>query len=368
LNIGVDAGPLRGQLTGIGWSLWQNLQVLVRMARADMFLLYTTRRLSVTFEEPNVRTHLGGPLSFIPGTLWQQLMAGRYARRDRLDCFWGTMHLLPLSLPKRIRTVLTINDLVPLLYPESMTSYNAFIHRCYWQQSLARADAILAISESTKRDLVGRLGIAESRITVTHLGVEDRFRPLPMEQVQTRLRALELNPGYLLAVGTLEPRKNYPLLFQALKALPRELILVVAGGRGWKYRDILEERARLGLEERVRLVGYVGGEDLAVLYNGARLLVFPSRYEGFGLPLLQAMACGTPVLASRTSSLPEVGGDAAAYFDPQSVDSLICELQRLLNDDARLRPMRAKGIERARQFTWEQTARKTLEVLHGGES
>jgi glycosyltransferase involved in cell wall biosynthesis len=363
LNLGIDASALCASLTGIGWSVVECLNRMLNLDATLVCRLYTSRPLVTEFRSDRVQVRMTRPWGPIPGTFWRQLIVPRLARRDGLDCYWGPSHLLPVNLHRSVKTVLTVNDLVALYYPESMTRYNAFVHQRLFRKSVARADAIIAISDRTKQDLVAELGVEPDRITVIHLGVEESFHPLPAETVRPRLAGLGVSGDYLLSVGTLEPRKNYPLLIRALARITGKPALVIAGGRGWKYREVLREIERQRLQSQVRLLGYLPRDDLVTLYNGARMLVLPSIYEGFGLPLLQGMACGTPVLASNTSSLPEIGGDAAAYFVSQSEDSLVAELTRLLNDPAELDAMRRRGCERARRFTWERTAEQTLGVL-----
>jgi glycosyltransferase involved in cell wall biosynthesis len=255
--------------------------------------------------------------------------------------------------------------LVYLLHPEFMARYNAFVHALFLKRSIQRADAIIAVSERTKQDLVARLGVDRLRITVVHHGVEDDFHVIDPVQVTSRLQTLGVSGRYILSVGTLEPRKNYPLLLCALALLPKPISLVIAGRPGWKYKTILAEAMRLRLGDRIRFMQYVSADDLVALYNGALFSVMPSVYEGFGLPVIQAMACGTPVLASNCSSLPEVGSDAAAYFESGSVESLRAEMLRLIENPGLRQDLRARGLVRARQFKWEDTARAVLRVLHG---
>jgi len=361
LKIGVDAGTLRHTLTGIGWYLWQVLQELAKTADKDSIYLYAPRSLTICPHGKNI--HLRTGRSYLPGSFWLQIQGRAVVRQDSLDCFWGPAHILPLDLPSSVRTVITVHDLVWLLYPETMARYNVFVHKFFFERSVCRANAIIADSEQTKRDLVTKLGVQESRVTVIHGGVEDMFRPIPSELVHSRLQGIGITGDYILSVGTLEPRKNYPLLFRAFAQLRKGLTLVVVGQKGWKYRNILQEIDRLGLQDRLRLLQYVPTEDLVTLYNGARFLVMPSIYEGFGLPILQAMACGTPVLASNCSSLPEVGGNTVVYFNPMSVESLTVKMSNLLTNESLRAEMRKKGLLRARQFTWQRTAKKTLTLL-----
>lgn len=365
MRIGIDAGPLRHTLTGIGWYLSRIIEHLPADAgQDDELLLYASRPLT-TVPASSLPLHLRVGRSRLPGSFWLQWRAPRMIAEDRLDCFWGPSHFLPISLPPGIRRVLTVHDIVHMLYPGSMARYSALVHRMYFGRSLACADAIITVSEQTKHDLISRLGIAESRVSVVHEAADGVFRPLSPALVGERRVALGVSGDYILAVGTIEPRKNYPLLFRALARLPEGFSLLVAGRRGWKCRQTLSEVARLGIGHRVRFLDYIPTDDLVALYCGALCLVMPSIYEGFGLPVLQAMACGTPVLASNCSSLPEVGGDAAAYFDPASVESLAAGISGIIRNEPRRNQMRESGLRRARLFTWQRAAAQTLAVLHG---
>ncbi len=366
MRIGVDAGTLRKTLTGVGWYLTQILGEFTRIATEHSFYLYASGPLIVPPSGQNMHLRIGN--SHLPGAIWLQTQGRKLAGQDHLDVFWGPAHVLPLGLDDSVRTVLTVHDIVWVLHPESMARYNALVHRLYFRKSVRRADAIAVVSEETGRDLGNKLKVEESRITVTHEGVEDTFRPLSAELTEGKLQAIGISGSYVLSVGTLEPRKNYPLLLRALARLETDLNLVVAGRKGWKYNVIFEQVKRLNLQDRVRFMEYVPTEDLVALYCGAEFLVMPSLYEGFGLPVLQAMACGTPVLASNCSSLPEVGGDAAAYFDPASVESLIAEMSELVENETLRSQMRKKGLLRARLFTWRRTAEELLYLFHSDPS
>ncbi len=363
MRIGVDAGALRHRLTGIGWYLSRVIEHLpAEIKQDDEILLYASRPLT-TVPTSRLPLRLRTDRSRLPGTFWLQTRATRLLKHDKPDCFWGPSHFLPLSLPVGIRGVLTVHDIVPVLYPRSMARYNALVHRLYFRKSLTRADAIITVSEQTKRDLVARLGVTEVRITVVPEAADPIFQPLPLPQVQNRLSAMGIGDEYVLAVGTIEPRKNYPLLFRALARLPARFKLVVAGKKGWRYRHILSEVHRLNIEHRVSLLDYVTVENLVALYCGALYVVIPSVYEGFGLPVLEAMACGTPVLASNCSSLPEVGGDAAVYFDPTSVESLVQRMVELAENRVLRNHCREAGMRRARLFSWDKTAEKVMDIL-----
>jgi len=363
MNIGVDASSLCGSLTGFGVYLRGFLGHMAPLDRESTFYLYAARPLGVKFDQPNVIVRTDN--SRLPRTFWLQIHGQRVALRDRLDCFWGPGHFLPPGLESRVRTVVTVHDLVYPLYPQYMTRYFAFLHRCFFARSVRQADAVITVSRQTRQDLIEHLHIDPAKVSAVHRGVDPEFHPLAPETVRARLEALGIRNEYLLAVGTLEPRKNYLLLFRAMATLPSCPPLLIAGGRGWKFGKALRELRELGLGSRVSLLDYVSLDDLVALYNRALLLVQTSLYEGFGLPVLQAMACGVPVLASNTSSLPEVGGEAAAYFESNSIESLRAGLVRLLAEPETRAAMAQKGLQRAKEFSWTQAAQETLNILKG---
>ncbi|HUV05756.1 MAG TPA: glycosyltransferase family 1 protein, partial [Armatimonadota bacterium] len=235
------------------------------------------------------------------------------------------------------------------------------------RRAVKKADAIIAISESTKRDIVELLGAPEHKIYTTLLGVDPPYRPVSDERKERVAREHGLGHSTILYLGTLEPRKNIPALLaafsQARKSSPaKDCTLVLAGGKGWFFNQTFKLVEDLGLKESVRFTGYVPAEDLPALYSAATVFVYPSLHEGFGLPPLEAMACGTPVITSNASSLPEVVGDAGIMVDPYNVEELAGAILRVLCDPDLRQEMSAKGLERAKKFSWEETARQTLKV------
>ncbi len=262
--------------------------------------------------------------------------------------------------------IITVHDLTFLLYPQFLT---AEARRTYNDQigwAVRRADHILTDSEATSADLVRLLGVARAKITTVHLAAGPAYRPLPVAQVRPPLARYGLQRGYLLFVGTLEPRKNLPGLLSAYRLLldrgETDLPLVIVGGRGWFFEQTFAQVEKLGLTDRVRFLHNVPDADLPALYNGATLLATPSFYEGFGLPALEAMACGTPVVVSERGSLPEVVGEAGIQVNPDVPAGIAAGMSRLLNDPALRERLREAGLARAAQFTWEKTARETLAV------
>jgi glycosyltransferase involved in cell wall biosynthesis len=277
--------------------------------------------------------------------------------------FHATEHLLlPLcSVP----TVLTVHDLIFRHLPE----HHKPLNRWYLNWSLPlycrRATHVIAISECTRRDLTAAYDVDPEKISVIHEAADPRFAPQTLDRVSAARRRYGLPERYLLFVGTIEPRKNLTRLLHAFEVLKREDLtdgLVVVGKRGWLYGDFFAELECSPARESVILPGYVPDEDLPAVYAWAQVLAFPSLYEGFGLPVLEAMACGTPVACSGTSSLPEVGGEAALYVDPASAESILETLRTLLSDAGLSAELVVRGYDQAARFSWDRVAAETEAV------
>jgi len=260
--------------------------------------------------------------------------------------------------------VITVHDIAYIRFPYLLNKSRQIYKKYILNSSIKKADIIIADSHSTKRDIVEFFNVDEKKIKVVHLGVESRFRPISnVEDYRTRNN---LPSKMILNIGTLEPRKNVVALIKAFKKLQergfKDYVLVIAGEKGWLYKRIFEEIKSSGVEQSIRLLGVVRDEDLPLLYNCTDLFVYPSLYEGFGLPPLEAMACGIPVITSNTSSLPEVVGNAGIMVGPDDVNSLCEAMHNVLKDKELWHHMSKKGLERAKLFSWEETARKVLEI------
>jgi glycosyltransferase involved in cell wall biosynthesis len=262
--------------------------------------------------------------------------------------------------------VLTIHDLIFLLFPEYHLPLNKWFLNSFVPLFIRRADAIIAVSKCTKGDLIRYYSVPSEKIKVIYEGVDARFQPVTEPDALARVRAIYgLPERFILYVGTIEPRKNLSTLLEAYKLLREEGLehrLVIVGRKGWLYKGFFQRLRELGLEGEVIFPGFVPDGDLPALYSAADLFVFPSLYEGFGLPVLEAMACGTPVIASNSSSLPEVIEDAGIMVDPLDVGALLRAIELILRDERMRREMRARGLEQAAKFSWERAARETLEV------
>jgi glycosyltransferase involved in cell wall biosynthesis len=304
--------------------------------------------------------------------VWEQLFQPLAARQARLDLLHGLAFVSPLAQP--CPTVVTVHDLSFALFPDLFRGANATYLRLFTRISCQRAARLIAVSENTRADVIRLYGVSGQRVEAIPHGVDAQFHPrLPGEVAEFR-RAHALPDHFILFVGTLEPRKNLIKLIEAFSNLKRlrcapaqvspisNLKLVLVGGKGWYYGPIFAAVERLNLKECVIFAGYVPADELPLWYGAARVFAFPSRYEGFGMPVLEAMACGTPVVTSTASSLPEVVGDAALTVSPDDVDALTDALHRALADTGWREQARAKGLARAAKFTWESTARLTAAV------
>jgi len=276
---------------------------------------------------------------------------------------------LPFA-PPGAAVVLTIHDLTTRRFPEMHVAENAALHATKERFARDRADRIIAVSEATRRDIVSELGIPPERISVVYEAADARFRPHTPDETRTILERYDLVHGaYVLSVGTLEPRKNHVRLIEAYAMLrarytPAEHLppLIIAGGNGWKYDAILAAPEQTGVAGFVRFLGRVPDDDLPALIAGSRVFVYPSLYEGFGLPPLEALACGVPVVVSHAASLPEVVGDAGLYCDPYDAHDIARQIAALLEDNDLTLRLRYASVMRARQFSWERAARETLAV------
>ena len=286
----------------------------------------------------------------------------------RVDLFHSPDFTLPPTLPG-VPTLLTVHDLSFVRDPDSAwPSLRVFLNQTV-SRSVKRATHVLADSQATKDDLINIWHTPPEKVTVLYSGVNARFKPIQDRVVLDRARAkyrIGFEP-FVLAIGTLQPRKNYKRLIEAFARLAAEsrfktLRLIIAGGKGWMLDDIFAHVKQLHLEDRVLLPGFIDDEDLPALYTAADLLVYVSLYEGFGLPALEAMACGTPVVGSNVSSVPEVIGGAGLQVDPRDVNAIADALQQTLTQSDLRQRMIAAGLERAKMFTWEKSAQQLLAI------
>lgn len=379
MRIGIDVTAAVTQGGGIGRYTRELVHALVSIDEENAYRFFSARQPSV-LPVPN-------PIPSAPNTqfrsapfnerwlyrLWYRLRLPLPVQwlTGRLDLFHSPDFVLP-PVSGRIPTLLTVHDLsfihYPGTFPQKLVTYlNQVVPR-----SIKRAAHVLADSQATKDDLLGIWQVAPEKITVLYSGVSSTFQPVTDASKLAAVRE-KYNLGeapYTLSVGTIQPRKNYQMLIRAFAPVAANWPhnLVIAGGKGWLYQDMMAEAARQRLENRVRFLGFVDDADLPALYSAATLFVFPSLYEGFGLPLLEAMACGVPVITSNTSSLPEVAGklaggqEPAVLLSPHEQGAWTEAINQLLADSGRRAQLVAAGFQQVRRFTWARAARRLLEI------
>lgn len=372
LRIGFDATSAVRQGGGIGRYTRELLRALAAADTASDYRIFFASR-SVFHPLPSLPSNFR--VTRLPlDDIW--LVRVWQRARLPLPVNWLTgpidlFHSPDFTLPpvrRGTRALLTVHDLSFIRDPESATPVLRNYLNAVVPRSVARADHVLADSQATRDDLVELYRTPADKISVLYSGVHESFQPVAdpaaLDAVRARYRLGDA--PFILAVGTLQPRKNYARLIQAFARLPHSSAtrydLVLAGGKGWLYEAIFAEVDQLGLRDRVIFPGFIADADLPALYSAARVLAYPSIYEGFGLPMLEAMACGTPVVASTASCLPEVAGNAALLVPPTDVDALAAALDRSLTDEALRADLTAKGLARARQFSWADSARQLLDI------
>ncbi len=295
----------------------------------------------------------------------EQLETPAVLRELRADLYHGMAFVAPLRAP--CPTVVTVHDLSFITRPRTHKVANRMYLALFARWSCRRAARVIAVSEWTKRDIVTLLGVDAARIDVIPHGVHVQFHPLPEAEVDTFRRANRIGSRSIFFLGSLEPRKNLPALvdaFARVRARIPQAELFIGGGQGWKYEPLYARIEALGLKEHVRFIGPVAQAELPLWYNACAVFAYPSLYEGFGLPALEAMACGIPVVASNAAALPEVVGDAGLMVAPDDVGGLADALTRVLGDGGLRRVTREKSLRRAAGFTWKRSAEMTL-VTYG---
>jgi glycosyltransferase involved in cell wall biosynthesis len=375
MRIAIDYSAAVNQRAGIGRLVRNQVLALADLDEAnDYRLVYARSSRKASLPEFPVGKNFSRREVSI-GERWLTILWHRAKVPFPADWFTGPVdvyHSPDFVLPplRRARGILTVHDLAFLMRPDCADArLRAYLEEVV-PRSVHRADFIIADSENTRNDLVVLLGVPPDSIEVVPGGVEPRFEPVTDAQLLARARAAVgvADDPFVLAIGVIEPRKNLNRLMDAFEVLkqrgsvPDNLKLVLAGGRGWLYDGIYEHHASSRIREDILMPGFVADELLPALYSAARVLAFPSLYEGFGLPILEAMACGTPVVASRASCLPEVAEGAALLVDPANVDGMAVSLELALCDELLRAKLVEQGRLRAAQYTWRRAAEQLLDV------
>ncbi len=371
MNIAVQCADLEdSRVDGTRVYIWQLLRRFGRFSPQNDFFLYHRKSFNPALTPPRFDNYHRRRL---PDTysLWTQTRFARQLFQDLPDVLWMPMHALPFVLPSRTKTVVTVHDLAFKIFPQHFTYRDRLAQNILTDHAVYRADKLIAVSEATKKDLLRfypRLN--PEKVFVVHHGFDAeifarRYEPEKVSRILRRYGLLE--ESYFLYTGALQPRKNLVRLIKAFEKSVREYgvegKLVLAGLPGWLPERIFSAVENSPFKDRIVLTGGVSFQDLAVLLQKARIFVFPSLYEGFGLPILEAFAAGTPVVTADNSSLPEVAGDSALYCEAQNVDSITAQIVRLNSDEKLRREMILRGRERLKKFGWDKCAHETLDIL-----
>lgn len=365
MRIGADLSAIHSTKSGVDWYTHHVILRIMDYLEPDEELYLFSNR-DTGFEgfadnRPRVTVVRSGFRFQEP---WRQFILPMLLKKYHIDVCFFTNFVAALAAP--CPTVITIHDLSFRLFPKTHSVRNVLWARSLVPVSTRRSQHIIADSQNTKLDLTNVMNVDGDKIDVIHLGASKEFSPQALPDDEDVIKSYGIKKPFVLYVGTLEPRKNINMLIKGFDKVAKsrpDIQLVLAGRRGWMAQAIFDELDRRCLLGRVHITGYVKDEYLPALYRQAEALVYPSLYEGFGLPPLEAMASGTPVIISKSSSLPEVVGGAGLYVDPLDEDDLARAVEKVLDDADLAESMREKGLERAGKFNWDDVARKTLAIL-----
>ena len=363
MRVAIDARKLHD--FGIGTYTRNLLRHLARIDRdSEYVLLCHQPDLGIGAQlGPNFRTVLEPSPNY---SIREQIHVPWVLRRERPDVFHAPHYVMPPAV--RCRSLVTIHDCIHLMFPQYLPSRAAYVYaKAVMWSAARRSHRILTVSEASKRDIVRLLNVPAEKIVVVYNAIDERFRVAPSEDAIARVRErYQLDHRFVLYVGNIKPHKNLVRLVEAFDELRKrgfdDLTLLIIGDEISKLPALRRAVHSHKLHKHVRFLGYLPDDTLAILYRLAAVFVFPSLYEGFGLPPLEAMACGTPVVTSNVSSLPEVTGDAAVLVDPYDAGSIADGMTKVLSDPALREKLRVKGIARAREFSWERSVSRTLEI------
>ncbi|HEV7681642.1 MAG TPA: glycosyltransferase family 1 protein [Pyrinomonadaceae bacterium] len=371
MYLGIDGLPLTAAKTGVGHYTSELAIALANLAASNQIeIVYPSTYPTIAHAEQK-SAPLPSNLKLkrvAVGTLgkhWWSIGLPRYARRNKLELFHGTNYDIPLW--RRCATVLTIHDLSQLLHAETHEKRSVRRARRRLPHMARLADAIITPTECVRNDVRRLLGVVPEKIFAIPEAARTCFRPLVFEETAVTRSRLGIGDNFLLSVGTLEPRKNLSVLVNAFAEVTSarsqsSTQLVIAGGRGWLSGPLFDAIEKSPVRDRIVLTDYLHDDELRALYSGCRAFVYPSIHEGFGLPPMEAMACGAPVVASRIPALEETTGGAALLFDPGSVHELTRSVLEVLDNENKRRELSAAGLRRAADFTWKKTAEATLSV------
>ncbi len=371
MKIGIDIRPALEEPAGIGKVTLNLTERLASVGRDHSFVLYANKPFDLKLPRERFTPVVVRCGNFAPGRLlWHFAALIRARFIDKVDLLISVASLQSAALTREF-VLLVVPDLTNVLFPEWHVGKPRLTGRLLLRRALRHARGVIAISEQTRDDIARYMGgsLRPDAVSVAYIGCDDAFAVVPSQaEIEDVQRRYGLRPGYILSVGTIEPRKNHARLIAAFSGLASsngDVDLVIVGRKGWKWEDAFEAARTSGCASRIRFLEFVPQTDLPAVYAGATMLAYPSLYEGFGIPPLEAMTVGVPVVTSSVSSLPEVVGDAALLVDPRDIEALREAMVRLLSDSDLRRTLVEKGRRRAQRFSWESFAQSVLMTAEG---
>jgi len=362
MKIAVDLRSAGGEKAGKGWYTFFLLQNLLKRDKENDYILYANAGVPGFEEFKNAKLKIISK----KGILWH-LSVMRNLKKESVDLFFApSSYIIPAFLTKKIKTIVTVHDLVALLFPQGHNKKAVWIEKMLLNRLVKRSDKILTVSKNTKKDLLSKFDCEEKKVEVIYCGASDKYLAINKIEFKDFIDKTNLPEKFFLAVGTLIPRKNYLRILKAFLSFSKkyeDYHLVIVGNKGWQYKEIFAFVKSNYLRKKVHFLDYVSEKSLIGLYNLAKGLVLPSLYEGFGIPPLEAMQCGCPVICSNRSSLPELVEDAGILIDPENVDKIEDSMIRLVKNKELIEELRKKGFEQAKKFSWNKSAEKLFELI-----
>jgi glycosyltransferase involved in cell wall biosynthesis len=364
MKIAIDIRDAASEKTGKGWYVYNIVKEVLKLDKKNNYLLYGNQKKNPLKDYGN------GEYKFIDAkpSRWHFLVL-KDIQKEKVDVFFApSSFIIPALAPKTIKTVITVHDLVSYLFPANHNAKAVIIERLTLKRALKRANSVFVVSENTKKDLLKKFKYPENRIFITHCAASDFFKTQIEQKEIEKFRAKMKYPEkFILAVGTLEPRKNFSTLIRSFSTIKKwypDYKLIIVGKKGWKFRQIEETLKKYKLENDVLFPGYLKDSELKNTYKLATVFVFPSLYEGFGIPPLEAMASGCPVVCSNVASMPEVVGEAGFLVDPNNPYQFADAVSSLIENEQVRSSMIERGYRQTEKFNWKVSAEKVLEVFN----
>lgn len=363
MKIAIDIRSAGGEKAGKGWFTFNIVRNLLKIDKKNEYILYCSDFVAGFEEFKNARQKriMGKSI------LWHINTAIDVYKEKANIFFAPTSFIIPILLPKSTKSIVVVHDLVAFLFPKTHNKKAVFIEKLLLKTALKKAYKIVTVSKNTKKDVIEKFAIDEQKIEVIYCSAGEGYGKVKEEILKEFAEKTNLPNKFFLAVGTIEPRKNYVNLIKAFALIRErfpEYYLIIVGKNGWEFESVYEEIKRNYLQKYVHILGYLSEKSLVNLYNLAEALVFPSFYEGFGIPPLEAMKSHCPVISSCTSSLPEVVGDSALLIDPESPSQIAEAMVKIIIDQDLKNSLKEKGLKQSEKFSWEASAGRLYEMIH----